>query len=608
MIPADPLAIRAELARVVASPGFAHNERLSRFLRFVVERHLEGRGDEIKESLIGVEVFNRRSDFDPRQDSVVRTEAARLRSRLGEYYAGPGSSSTLKIEVPKGGYTPVFSLVEAPGGSPRRPMRRRWAALGLIAAVLALLAAGVWTVRARREPYTIAVLPLENLNQSPDIDYLANGLTDEIIHNLSIIEGLAVRSRTSSFALKGHPRNARDTGSALGVEYLVEGSVLRMGSRIRVDAQLIRARDDVPLWSQQFERDVTDVFAVQDEISTQVANSLRLHLGRGRRRYETSATAYDTYLRARQSSNRLRNFDGPLDAPRFTQAFNLYEQVIAQDPAFAPAYAGLASDYALRSVMFPADHQPDELDKLRTMAEKAIHLDPLLAEAHAALGSMYARRGEWMQAEQSFHRAIEIDPNGSMVRFDYGYWVLAVQGRLDDALAELRLALRADPLSPRIQRTMATVLTFARRYDEAAAYCDRMPSDRIIRPECLAMVRAGQGRTREMAELLERDPTVNKNPQTRGQLGYAYARSGRQAEAAQMAAQTTFPNEQALILAGLGDKDGTFEALDRMTALGPQRVGLYLSYPEFALLRGDPRLAALHRRLGFPEPASSIRP
>ena len=144
-------------------------------------------------------------------------------------------------------------------------------------------------LRVRREPYSIAVLPLANLNQAPDTDYLANGLTDEIIHNLSLIEGLAVRSRTSSFALKGSPRNARDTGRALDVDYLVEGSVLRMGSRIRVDAQLIRVRDDVPLWSQQFDRDAADLFAVQREISIQVANSLRLQLGRGRRRYEASA-------------------------------------------------------------------------------------------------------------------------------------------------------------------------------------------------------------------------------------------------------------------------------------------------------------------------------
>jgi TolB-like protein/thioredoxin-like negative regulator of GroEL len=458
----------------------------------------------------------------------------------------------------------------------------------------------------RREPYSIAVLPLENLNQAPDTAYLADSLTDEIIHNLSIIEGLAVRSRTSSFALKGNPRNARDTGRALSVDYLVEGSVLRLGSRLRVDAQLIRVRDDVPLWSQQFDRDAADLFAVQDEISIQVANSLRLQLGRGRRRYEISAGPYDTYLRARQLSNQIRRYDGPLDGSLFRQAIDLYQQVVAQDPAFAPAYAALASDYALRSVILPLGHPPDELTNVRTMAEKAIQLDPLLAEAHAALGSMYARSGQWADAEQSFRRAIQIDPDGSIVRADYGYWVLAVQGRLDEALTELRLAARTDPLSPAIHRTLAMVLIYAGRYDEAAEYCDRAPSR--IRVECLARVRAGQGRPREMADLLERDPTLNRNPQTRGLLGYAYARSGRRDEAARMEAQTTFPNEQALILAGLGDKDGTFEALGRMAALGPQRVGLYLNYPELTLLRGDPRLTALDRRLGLPERASSIRP
>lgn len=604
MIPVDPVAIRAELARVLASAGFAHNERLSRFLRFVVERHLEGRDDEIKESVIGVEVFNRRGDFDPRQDSVVRTEAARLRSRLGEYYAGLGRNSTLRIEVPKGGYTPVFSLVPPPDGSPRRPTGRSWTATGLIAVGLALLLAAAWIVRVRREPYSIAVLPLENLNHAPETDYLATGLTDEIIHNLSIIDGLAVRSRTSSFALTGNPRNARDTGRALGVDYLVEGSMLRMGSRIRVDAQLIRVRDDVPLWSQQFDRDAADLFAVQDEISTQVANGLRLQLGRGRRRYEASAGPYDTYLRARQLSNQIRRYDGPLAGSVFRQAIDLYQQVLAQDPAFAPAYAALASDYALRSVIVPLDHPSDELANMRTMAEKAIQLDPLLPEAHAALGSMYARSGEWADAERSFRRAIQIDPNGSIVRADYAYWVLAAEGKLDEALTEMRLAKRADPLSPRIHRTLAMVLIYVARYDEAAEYCESAPAA----VECLAMVRDGQGRPRETADLLERAPTLNRNPQVRGMLGYAYARSGRRDEATRMAAQTVFPNEQALILAGLGDKDGTFEALGRMAALGPQRVGLYLNYPELALLRGDPRLGALERRCGLPERASSIRP
>src|SRR5262249_27846614 len=148
-------------------------------------------------------------------------------------------------------------------------------------------------------PITIAVLPLENLGRDPANDYFADGLTDEIIRNLSIIEGLAVRSQTSSFAFKGKPRNVHETGQQLNVDYLLEGSVLGVEERLRIDAQLIRVRDDVPLWSSRFDRDFTDVFAIQDEISSGIVNSLRLKLGAGRRRYETSVEAYNLYLRAR---------------------------------------------------------------------------------------------------------------------------------------------------------------------------------------------------------------------------------------------------------------------------------------------------------------------
>ena len=599
----DPTAIREELQRVLASAGFAQNERLSNFLRFVVERHVIGRDEEIKESVIGVEVFNRRPDYDPKQDSVVRTEAARLRARLTEYYAGEGHNDALQIEVPKGGYTPAFRVVATPS---RDAPGRSWRPLALAALGVAVisLAAGAWMVHAGRTPIAIAVLPLENLNRAPDLDYLADGLTDEIIRNVSIIEGLEVRSRTSSFAFKGKPRDARQAGKELAVEYLVEGSVLRVGTGLRIDAELVRVRDDVTVWSRRFDREATDVLGVQDEISTAVVNNLRLRLGSGRRRYEVSAEAYDTYLRARGLQMMPPPGGG---APPFDTAIELYERALRQDPEFAPAYAGLAGIYALRSVQFPLPHPPDELAKMQAAAEKAIQLDPLLAEAHAALGSMYARRGDWNQAERSFRRAIEIDSNRSTFRSDYAYWVLAVEGRLDEALIELRAAERADPLSPSIHRWLANVLIDAGRYEEAVEQCRRSASDETSWLECLAAVRSGQGRMPEVVSLLEGNPRVDRNPQTRGLLGYAYARSGRGEQARQMAERSSYPNEQALIRVGLGDKDGAFEALSRMAALGAQRVGLYLNSPEFALLRGDPRLSALHGALGLPEPAKSTR-
>src|SRR5262245_490153 len=203
-------AVRRQLERILESSGFSRNERLSRFLRFVVEGHLDGKDHELKESVIAMEVFGRGPDFDSRLDPVVRTEAARLRARLSEYYIKQGKADALVIELPKGGYVPCFREVEEerqstspmPEETPARFSTRFWVALGLAGLVIGLVAVGWWWIQHRGAPIAIAVLPLENTSRDPANDYFADGLTDELIRNLSIIDGLAVRSRTSSFAIK----------------------------------------------------------------------------------------------------------------------------------------------------------------------------------------------------------------------------------------------------------------------------------------------------------------------------------------------------------------------------------------------------------------------
>ena len=191
---------------------------------------------------------------------------------------------------------------------------------------------------------------------------------------------------------------------------------------------------------------MTDVFAIQDEISRGIVNSLRLKLGRGRRRYETSVEAYDLYLRARA----LEILGGESDNP---PSIGLFEEAVAKDPSFAPAYAGLAAAYAYTSATFPnLDHRDDQLAKMRAAAEKAIQLDPLLAEGHAALGMAWARDGQWEQSEKSFRRAIELDPSRSKSYADFATYLLLVLGRTEEALHQLRVAERTDPLSSEIQR------------------------------------------------------------------------------------------------------------------------------------------------------------
>jgi TolB-like protein len=612
MVPPRPdnQATLRELERVLGSDGFARSQRLSRFLRYVVEQSLEGREGELKESVIALEVFGRNGDYDPKLDSIVRTEAGRLRARLTEYYSQEGLTDPIVLELPKGGYVPLVRERDAvqeqvqneprEGTTPHYP--RRWIALTAAGLLSALAVAGGWWWHHRTsEPVTIAVLPLESLSPDPANDYFADGLTDEILRNLSVIDGLAVRSHTSSFAFKGKPTNVHDVARQLNVDYILEGSVLRDGSRLRINAQLVRARDDVPLWAGQFDRQLTDVFAIQDEISRGIVNNLRLKLG-GRRRYETSIEAYDPYLRARA----LLSHGG--FATVSPPAIDLFEESIAKDPSFAPAYAGLASVYAVASSQGAA---PDGFDisenlaKMRTAAERAIQLDPLLAEGYEALGTVGAREGQMEESENAFRRAIELDPNLSMAYDEFAMDLLLPLNRIEEALREARIAERTDPLSPTAQQVLAYVLISAERYDEAVQHCEKLPTEFSGKSECLGRARLGQGRVDEAIQILaagNRATAVN-NPTVRGYLGYAYGRAGRREMAENLAASIPPPNNfnQALIFAGLGDKDRTLEALDRMTQLGPFRIGRMLAFPELALLRGDPRVKDLRKKAGLPE-------
>src|SRR5262245_4686541 len=607
-------AARRQLERVLASPGFARNERLSRFLRFVVERHLEGRDSEIKESLLAIEVFGRPPGYDPKQDPIVRTEARRLRARLSDYYLAEGKDDLLVIELPKGGYVPVIRpsqrkpeirtpLITAHAELQLRRWRlgtRVWVGAALACLVVALAAMGWWRVHPEA-PIPIAVLPLINLNQDPANDYFADGLTSEIIRNLSIIDGLTVRSEASTFALKSKPLTAREAGKQLEANYLLEGSVLRSGEQLRINVQFVRVSDDVPLLSQKYEREMKDIFSIQDEISRGVVNNLRLKLGRGRRKYETSTEAYDLYLRARA-------LDAKFDPPVRRHSVPLFEQAIAKDPSFAPAYAGLAAEHALLSGNTNFDI-PREVEQLRAAAEKAIELDPLSAESYDALGAAYARDGKWEQSEKSFLRAIELQPQRADSHTHFASLYLLPLGRLEDAIAQLPVVERNDPLAAEVHFFLGDALEDAGRDQEAIKACEKLPPENSNRGRCIFEAQVRLGKAREVVQFFEAKQPRPDSAEFRvggagTPLGCAYARLGRREEAERVAPMISGGEGGAEIFSCLGDKDRVFEILDRNSEVGPIRMGWFLLRVDRAnrgLLRGDPRLKALRKKVGLPE-------
>jgi TolB-like protein len=277
--------IGAHLDRIEVSSGFARAGRLVRFLRFVVDETLAGRGKQIKEYSIAVGVFGRPSSYDPQVDSLVRVQASLLRTRLSEYYSAEGLAETIRIEIPKGGYEPVIRRTPATA-LPVPPKDRRRLAVMTVSVAIMLAGLCVWlltgarTFRSNPAPdvaASVAVLPFEDLSPSGDQAYLCDGIAVELIHALSRVPGLRVVGRTSAFQYKGELGDVRRIGKELGVRSVVEGSVRHEGSKLRVTVQLINTADGYHAWGAAYDRRADDLFAVEKEIAQAIADSLRPH-------------------------------------------------------------------------------------------------------------------------------------------------------------------------------------------------------------------------------------------------------------------------------------------------------------------------------------------
>jgi TolB-like protein/Tfp pilus assembly protein PilF len=605
--PIPPQRIRDELARVLSSTTFVRNTRQSDFLRFLVERHLDGKDAELKETVIAVEVFGRAPGYDPKLDGIVRTEAVRLRARLSRYYATDGNHNELVIHIPKGGYRPAFSVRQQLG--PITVSRRSWSWVAVgFASLGALATAGQLLTRPSSAPKTLAVLPLEEVGTNPgaDSDSITDTLTDGITGYLSEIDGLTVRARTSSFVLKGKHLSASDAGRQLDVEFVVEGTIVRAAGQLRVDAELIRVRDEAAVWAHQFDYKLRDALAVAGDLSDNIVKALKLPPSG--RHHQTNAEAYELYLRGRQV---MASFPagGPLRGgrPIAKLAVQYFEDAIAKDANSALAHAGLAD--MLRLI----DENIVDIyayDRSKRAAERAIELDPLLSEAQAAMAGIRAHEYAWQDAERGFRRAIELNSNNALAHLELGASVLVPQGRLEQGIGEARLATALDPLSPYVNTEFGRVLVEAGRYGEAVAQLRRALALDPARPRAYAMLGRAlylNGNTSEALRVLEQGKAHGGLPSGTQWSICEDMRLGNPDEARarfkQQVIATHVERNIASMYACLGDAERTLEFLGRAIAAREPGILDVLEAPEFTWMRADPRFARIRQQLS-PSPAS----
>ena len=456
---------------------------------------------------------------------------------------------------------------------------------------------------------SVAVLPFENMSTDPENEYFSDGITDDIIAQLSKISALKVISRTSSMQYKKTTKKITVIAQELGVGAILEGSVRKAGQRVRIVVHLVEPGSEKHLWGDTFDRQLTDIFEVQSEVAQQITGALSLALSpEEKQRVERKATsdvdAYNLYLLGRFHANKWAEAD-------VQKAIECFQGAIAKDPGYAVAYAGLADAYELLSIGFSSKPPVEYLAQAKAMALKALEMDDSLAEAHTSLA--YARwlgDLDWPGAERGFKRAIELKTSYVMAHEWYAEY-LAALGRHDEALAEIKRAQQLDPLSVPVNRAVGWVLYFARRYDEAI---EELKKTLAMNPEFLGArmvlwwVYVAKGEYEEAIADIRREAerpglrTVKKL-----MLGYACATSGNREEAngilwelePKLAAEDRLALLSALLFTALDIKDRAFQQLHRAYEIREPGLLFLKVAPWLDPLRSDPRYGALMEKLGL---------
>jgi serine/threonine-protein kinase len=601
----DPREVREHLDKILASPSFSGALRVQRLLRFVVEESLEGRAGEIKESVLAVQVFGRRSDFDSHSDSVVRVHATHLRKRLREYYRTDGLRDGVVIDFPPGAYVPAFRPAADSRGAVAGGRRRRWMLPAAVLVVLgAAVALGTFGWLARSSPTSIAVLPFASLDGAPGSDYLAEGIAEDLMTSLARWPDLRVVARTSAFQFRGRNISARTVGRDLGASVLLEGSIRGNGDHLKIAAQLVNSASGFDLWSESWEGPAGDAPLFEEQIVRAVRQTLEKTSGK--RQPAASATATRPPLPAAQEAYWRGRYLLSKGHESRAASIGFLEEAARADPGYAPAYAGLTTAYATMAFHMEGD-VGELLAKARSAGGRALQLDPDSAEALASLAMLsYVFDHDWASAERGFERALDLNPSYARAHLQYAT-ALVSRAKFDAAIAHIRAARVLDPLSFSIGTDLAVALECAGRYDESIASARQtLRNDpkfvyaRVPLGVDLAMKEDPAAAIAEFEQVIR---ALGRDPWILGPTGYALARAGRKAEAANIAREIESSDgggvQLAHVYAALGDYPRALDALERAYEQRVVDLNFMAVDPMLAGLRAEPRFLALKSRMGL---------